>query len=87
MRQLQLPPFGARLEEILKYHDPMHPQVSDMNELWTLDEFCRRAHITKEGFRTLRQQGRAPRSWKVGRRVYVHPDDGTAWITARLKQH
>lgn len=58
--------------------------VADLDELWTLDEFCRRAHITKDGFRGLRQQGRAPKSFKVGRRVYIDPVVGAEWITNRM---
>lgn len=65
----------------------MSAMTDDLNNLWTLDEFCRRAHITKEGFRTLRQQGRAPSAWKVGRRIYIEPEVGAAWISARMIRH
>lgn len=58
----------------------------DLDALVTLDELCDRAKITKSGFRTLRQMGRAPRHYKIGRRIYFDPADAEAWLASRVRE-
>lgn len=58
----------------------------DLDALVTLDDLCSRAKITKSGFRTLRQMGRVPRHYKIGRRIYFDPADAEAWLASRVQE-
>lgn len=58
----------------------------NLDTLITLDELCERAKITKSGFRTIRQQGKAPKGYKIGRRIYFDPADADAWLASRVRE-
>ena len=56
------------------------------DELLTLDEVCRLGKITKSGFRSLRQQGRVPAHYKIGRRNFFDPAEVDAWLATRIQR-
>ena len=58
--------------------------MTNLTNALTLDEVCERGKITKSGFRTLKQQGRTPPGYKVGRRVYFLPADVERWLAGRI---
>lgn len=58
--------------------------MTSTDNLMTLDEVCAKGKITKSGFRTLRQTGRVPRAYKIGRRLYFDPSDVDLWVASRI---
>lgn len=54
-----------------------------MTPLWTLAETAAFLRISDEALRTMLKHGRAPKSYKVGKRRMFDPADVRAW----LEQH
>lgn len=46
----------------------------------TLEEVAERTRMPLNTLRWLRQQGKGPRTWKLGRRVVAYLDDVDAWV-------
>jgi len=60
------------------------PAMTPTENLMTLDEVCAKGRITKSGYRTLRQTGRVPRAYKIGRRLFFDPADVDLWVASRI---
>jgi len=60
-----------------------HQPVTDIRQLWSLDELCQRAGITRSGLRWLRDSRSGPPFIRVGRRLFVDPVQGEKWINSR----
>jgi predicted DNA-binding transcriptional regulator AlpA len=55
------------------------------DDLIPLDEVCALGRITPSGFRNLRQQGRVPQGWRIGRRLYFRRADVDTWLAGRIR--
>ncbi len=54
----------------------------DKDELITLDELCELGKFSKESYRSLRQRGKTPVAYKMGKRLYFKRGDVQVWLTA-----
>jgi predicted DNA-binding transcriptional regulator AlpA len=61
------------------------PTTTADDDLLTLDEVCELGRITPSGFRNLRQQGRVPQGWRIGRRLYFRRTDVETWLNGRIR--
>lgn len=60
--------------------------TTDTTTLLSLDEVCALGKITKSGFRNLKQQGRVPVGYKIGRRMWFRPEDVDTWLAGRIQR-
>ena len=58
----------------------MADRKHDKDELITLDELYEMAKMTKPTYQGLRQQGRTPVAYRMGRRLYFKRGDADAWL-------
>jgi hypothetical protein len=49
-------------------------------DLITLDELCSMGRMGKDGYRSLRRQGKTPTAYRIGRRLYFRRDDAEKWL-------
>ena len=53
----------------------------DKDELITLDELCELGKLSKRSYSCLRQQGKTPVAYKMGKRLYFKRGDVQTWLT------
>ena len=58
----------------------MADRKHDKDELITLDELCEMGKFSKQSYRGLRQQGKTPVAYKMGKRLYFKRGDAEAWL-------
>lgn len=56
------------------------PMPTLADPLWTLKETAGYLRITEDALRTMLKHGRAPRSFRVGKRRMFDPADVRAWL-------
>jgi excisionase family DNA binding protein len=54
-----------------------------MDESFTIDEFCKAEKISRSFFYKLESQGKAPKTYTIGRTRRISLDARKAWRTAR----
>jgi len=57
-------------------------QDSDPGEAFSIATFCKRYGISRALFYKLQKNGKAPRSFKLGRRVLITRDAAREWLRA-----
>ncbi|MSW81588.1 MAG: helix-turn-helix domain-containing protein [Actinobacteria bacterium] len=62
------------------FHEFLDGQY-DKDEVITLDELCEIGQLSKRSYRCLREQGRTPVAYRMGRRLYFKRGDVQAWMT------
>jgi hypothetical protein len=62
------------------FHEFLDGQY-DKDEVITLDELCEIGRLSKRSYRCLREQGRTPVAYRMGRRLYFKRGDVQAWMT------
>jgi hypothetical protein len=62
---------------------PLSNQLADDVDSFTLDDWCRRNGISRSMFYVLKEQGKAPATFNIGRRVMVSKEANRAWRRQR----
>ena len=52
----------------------------------TIDGFCQRQRISRAGYYNLRDSGKGPREYYVGRLVRISPEAESEWILERERE-
>jgi len=50
---------------------------------FSVEEWCRHRKLSRASFYTLAQEGKAPRSYRVGSRRYISAEADAAWLRER----
>jgi hypothetical protein len=59
------------------------PEAPMTQLAYTVPEFCRAFRISERHYFNLRDEGKAPREMRVGRRVLISVESAQAWVRAR----
>jgi predicted DNA-binding transcriptional regulator AlpA len=55
--------------------------IQESGEVFSIATFCKAYGISRALFYKLQSQGRAPRTFNVGRRVLISKDAAQAWLS------
>lgn len=84
MARLQVDQGGPQehpLEQTTLTGANMADKKYDKDDLVILDELCEIGKLSKRSYRCLREQGRTPVAYRMGRRLYFKRGDVQAWMT------
>jgi predicted DNA-binding transcriptional regulator AlpA len=55
----------------------------NLHDSFSVEEWCRHRKLSRASFYTLAQEGKAPRSYRVGSRRYISAEADAAWLRER----